>query len=111
MQVGTAIMGNWFGSSNRGWIFGTWTCHQYVGNILAAVVTSSLLYFDINYMWALVIPAVLAIVWGVVCVWRLPGSPQELSLETEYSARKHLDSQMAGFQHVSTMKITIFMFD
>ena len=40
--VGTAIMGNWMvtpeARRNRGLIYGTWTTHQYLGNIIAPVI-------------------------------------------------------------------------
>lgn len=34
--VNTAIMNNWWPKEGRGKIFGFWTCHQYVGDIVAA---------------------------------------------------------------------------
>ncbi len=40
-------MGNWFcdkkSIENRGLIFGLWTCHQYMGDITAAVCTAIVL--------------------------------------------------------------------
>lgn len=43
---------------HRGYIFGTWTCHQYVGNIVAAVLTTVILNSGgLNWTLALVIPA------------------------------------------------------
>ena len=45
--VGTAVMGNWFcdpdSVKNRGLIFGFWTCHQYLGDISAALITAWIL--------------------------------------------------------------------
>ena len=32
--VNTAIMGNWFPAKGRGLVFGLWTCHQYVNDVL-----------------------------------------------------------------------------
>ena len=40
-------MGNWFcdkkSVENRGLIFGLWTCHQYMGDITAALCTAVVL--------------------------------------------------------------------
>jgi hypothetical protein len=70
--VGTAIMGNWFCDAesvkNRGMVFGTWTCHQYLGDIFAAVFTALVLKLKIEYWWALVVPALCNIGWGFLCM-------------------------------------------
>jgi OPA family glycerol-3-phosphate transporter-like MFS transporter 1/2 len=78
--VGTAIMGNWFGSKNRGWIFGTWTCHQYVGNISAALVATAILHSSLNWTLALVIPAVANVVWGVWMWTSVPEKPADVGV-------------------------------
>lgn len=94
--VNTAIMGNWFGAKNRGWIFGTWTCHQYIGNILAAVVATMILNSSYSWEWALVIPAVANFAWGVVCLTILPERPEHVGVETEESAAKALLAQSSS---------------
>ena len=91
--VNTSIMGNWVTSKNRGFIFGTWTCHQYIGNILAAVVTSIVLTAGLDFWWALVIPAAANAVWGVVCYSVLPPRPSEIQ----------------GLQTTSETKVTRFL--
>ena len=80
----TVIMGNWFGSRNRGYIFGTWTSHQYVGNILSAIVAAAVLQWQspmFPWMWALLIPSISNICWGVVCITSLPEKPETVQLE------------------------------
>jgi sugar phosphate permease len=66
--VGTAVMGNWFcdtGSvKNRGTIFGFWTCHQYMGDITAALCTAWVLGIGLPYWWALLIPAIANVAWA-----------------------------------------------
>ena len=83
--VGTAIMGNWFcdeeSVANRGMIFGTWTCHQYLGDIIAAVCTAGILHFGIVYWWALLIPAVCNIGWGLLCMYGLTPDPAEIGID------------------------------
>jgi sugar phosphate permease len=78
--VNTAIMGNWFGSKNRGWIFGTWTCHQYVGNILAAVVATAILNSSWHWTWALVVPALSNAAWGLWVMTMVPEKPADVGL-------------------------------
>lgn len=78
--VGTAIMGNWFGSKNRGWIFGTWTCHQYVGNITAAVVATAILKSSLNWTWALIIPSLTTFLWSVWMWAKVPEKPADVGL-------------------------------
>jgi MFS transporter, OPA family, solute carrier family 37 (glycerol-3-phosphate transporter), member 1/2 len=66
--VGTAVMGNWFCDAesvkNRGVIFGFWTCHQYLGDITAALCTAWVLGLGAPYWWALLIPAVANMLWA-----------------------------------------------
>lgn len=66
--VGTAVMGNWFcdpeSVKRRGTIFGFWTCHQYMGDITAALCTAFVLGAGWAYWWALLIPAVANILWA-----------------------------------------------
>jgi len=66
--VGTAVMGNWFCDAdsikNRGLIFGLWTCHQYCGDITAALCTAWVLGMGLPYWWAILIPAVTNFSWG-----------------------------------------------
>jgi sugar phosphate permease len=84
-------MGNWFGSKNRGWIFGTWTCHQYLGNIAAAVCASFIIHTaSIHWTWALIIPGICNLIWGVVCLQFLPERPEHVGVETEEMAAKAL---------------------
>ncbi|CAB1097621.1 unnamed protein product [Ectocarpus sp. CCAP 1310/34] len=87
--VGTAIMGNWFGKQNRGLVFGTWTCHQYVGNIIAALVATAVLSREgVSYYWALIIPAAANAIWGLVIYMFLPPHPEEIGLESPKDTEK-----------------------
>ena len=78
----TLIMSNWFGVKNRVFIFGTWTCHQHFGNIMAALVAAAVLHYStVPWLWALLIPSVSNIIWGVVCIAILPETPEAVGLE------------------------------
>ena len=99
--VNTAIMGNWFGVKNRGYIFGTWTCHQYIGNIIAAVATNVILNTTyVTWHWALLLPAVCNGAWGLVCWVFLPEKPADVGLETEESIEKSQRAASAGIDPV-----------
>ncbi|GMI06796.1 hypothetical protein TrRE_jg3746, partial [Triparma retinervis] len=84
--VGTAIMGNWFCDAdsikNRGTIFGLWTCHQYLGDICAAVCTAAILHFGVNWLWALVLPAICNVAWGALCITLTP-DPAEMGIQVD----------------------------
>jgi len=70
--VGTAVMGNWFCDAeavkNRGTIFGFWTCHQYLGDVSAALVTAWIFAAGKPYWWALFVPAICSILFAFITV-------------------------------------------
>lgn len=83
--VGTAVMGNWFCDAeavkNRGTIFGFWTCHQYLGDICAALVTAWILGSGAAYWWALFVPAICNILFAFVTV-TLVADPYDMGIIT-----------------------------
>lgn len=83
--VGTAVMGNWFCDAesvkNRGKIFGFWTCHQYLGDVSAALVTAWLLGVGANWWYALLVPAILNILFAFVTV-KLVADPYDKGIIT-----------------------------
>lgn len=83
--VGTAVMGNWFcdpdSIARRGSIFGFWTCHQYFGDITAALCTAAVLGAGFAYWWALLIPAVANILWAFITV-QLVADPIQVGIVT-----------------------------
>ena len=81
--VNTSIMGNWFPKKGRGLIFGLWTCHQYVGDIVSGCATAAIINAGFAWQWALVLPGVLNGLWGVVNFMFLPNKPSEVGLEPE----------------------------
>jgi hypothetical protein len=48
-------MGNWWPAKGRGLIFGLWTCHQYIGDIVAALAAGYLLHSGFDYRWYLLL--------------------------------------------------------
>lgn len=75
--VNTAIMGNWFPAKGRGLIFGLWTCHQYVGDITAAVFSAIILHSGIDWRWCIAVPAVLNGIWAIINFYSVPNTPEE----------------------------------
>jgi OPA family glycerol-3-phosphate transporter-like MFS transporter 1/2 len=97
----TAIMGNWFGAKNRVYIFGTWTCHQHIGNAMAALVAAIVLHYStVPWQWALLIPSISNIIWGVVCITVLPETPEAVGLELPESDRIPIASRRAETTNV-----------
>jgi len=78
-------MGNWFcdkkSIENRGLIFGLWTCHQYCGDVTAAICTALVLGAGMNYTWALLIPAVTNVLWGFLTLG-LVADPADVGIVT-----------------------------
>ena len=83
--VGTAVMGNWFCDADsvkkRGTIFGFWTCHQYMGDITAALCTAWVLGAGLTYWWAILIPAVANVAWAFLTMRLIP-DPYEVGIIT-----------------------------
>jgi sugar phosphate permease len=81
--VNTSIMGNWFPKKGRGLIFGLWTCHQYVGDIVSGLATAAIINSGFTWQWALLVPAILNGIWGLLNLVYLPNSPAEVGIVTE----------------------------
>ena len=88
--VNTAIMGNWFPAKGRGLVFGLWTCHQYIGDIAAALASGYLLHNGYDYRLCIIIPAVINGFWAFVNFFNVPNTPEEFGVETEGSKAKAL---------------------
>ena len=59
VPVNTSVMGNWFPKKGRGLIFGLWTCHQFIGDIIAALATATIVHAGMPWQWALLLPGIL----------------------------------------------------
>uniref|UniRef100_A0A8C2H3E8 Sugar phosphate exchanger 3 n=2 Tax=Cyprinus carpio TaxID=7962 RepID=A0A8C2H3E8_CYPCA len=92
-----AIMGNWFGKSGRGFIFGLWSACASVGNILGAFLASSVLKYGYERLcgkeegsvgllrlYAFLVTSVVQFAGGVVVFFGLLTSPKEIGL-SDYS--------------------------
>jgi sugar phosphate permease len=81
--VNTSIMGNWFPKKGRGLVFGLWTCHQYVGDILSGLSTAAIVNAGFNWRYALTVPGLLSGAWGVINFYFLPNQPSEVGLQSD----------------------------
>uniref|UniRef100_A0A672GTQ7 Sugar phosphate exchanger 3 n=1 Tax=Salarias fasciatus TaxID=181472 RepID=A0A672GTQ7_SALFA len=70
-----AVMGNWFGKTGRGFVFGLWSACASVGNILGAFLASSVLKY--GYEYAFLVTSVVQFAGGVVVFFGLLTSPKE----------------------------------
>ncbi|CAL8319911.1 unnamed protein product [Lota lota] len=86
-----AVMGNWFGKSGRGFVFGLWSACASVGNILGAFLASSVLKY--GYEYAFLVTSVVQFAGGVVVFFGLLTSPKEvgLCLESERALGPELE--------------------
>uniref|UniRef100_A0A8C4GWX9 Sugar phosphate exchanger 3 n=1 Tax=Dicentrarchus labrax TaxID=13489 RepID=A0A8C4GWX9_DICLA len=88
-----AVMGNWFGKTGRGFIFGLWSACASVGNILGAFLASSVLKY--GYEYAFLVTSVVQFAGGVVVFFGLLTSPKETGLnpvETDTDSHRPLMS-------------------
>ena len=80
VPVNTSVMGNWFPKKGRGLLFGLWTCHQFIGDIVAALATAMIVQAGLPWQWALLLPGVANGAWGVLNFFYLPNSPADVGL-------------------------------
>ncbi|XP_048257345.1 sugar phosphate exchanger 3-like isoform X1 [Haliotis rufescens] len=74
-----AVMGNWFGKSSRGLVFGLWSACASVGNILGALMVSAVL--DYGYQYAFLFTSAMLFAGGIINFFGLVTSPRELGLQ------------------------------
>ena len=86
--VNTAIMGNWFPAKGRGLIFGLWTCHQYVGDIVAAIFSAWILSTNVHWLYCIAVPAVINGLWSIVNFFYVPNTPEDVGIETDKSRER-----------------------
>lgn len=71
-----ACLGNWFGKSRRGLIFGIWNSHLYLGNILGAYVAG--VFVATNWGYSFLVPSVVVGVMGILTYLFLVPQPEDL---------------------------------
>ncbi|XP_032663401.1 glucose-6-phosphate exchanger SLC37A2 isoform X2 [Odontomachus brunneus] len=65
------VMGNWFGKSKRGFIFGVWNSHTSLGNILGSLIAAK--YVEHDWGLSFMVPgAIMGLVGFVVFLFLVP---------------------------------------
>lgn len=72
-------VGNWFGKSKRGLIFGIWNAHTSVGNIIGAYIAG--LFVERNWGLSFVVPGAICGAVAVLVVFFLPPYPEEVGCD------------------------------
>lgn len=70
-----AIMANWFGKGNRGFVMGVWAACQPVGNIFGSIFTAMVL--PLGYEYTFLLNSVLIAIGAIVVVTAIDSSPNE----------------------------------
>ena len=99
-------MGNWFPKKGRGLIFGLWTCHQYIGDIISAVATAIIVGCGLSWQWALIVPGVANGVWGVINFYFLPNTPQEVRASRASRMPQRAPARLAPARRSSPKPLT-----
>ncbi|XP_033746190.1 sugar phosphate exchanger 3-like isoform X2 [Pecten maximus] len=73
-----AVMGNWFGRSSRGFVLGLWSACASVGNIIGALMVSSVLNYGYDY--AFLVPSSVLFAGGILNFFALVPSPKDVGL-------------------------------
>ena len=73
-----AIMANWYGKNGRGVVMGIWNAHTSVGNIVGALLASSLLPY--GWGWAYLVPGLTMVLGGLVMLLFLAPHPETIGL-------------------------------
>uniref|UniRef100_A0A3B3R6H4 Sugar phosphate exchanger 3 n=1 Tax=Paramormyrops kingsleyae TaxID=1676925 RepID=A0A3B3R6H4_9TELE len=85
-----AVMGNWFGKSGRGFVFGLWSACASVGNILGAFLASSVLKY--GYEYAFLVTSAVQFAGGVIVFFGLLTAPKEVGLSISLESPQERDS-------------------
>ncbi|XP_071528540.1 LOW QUALITY PROTEIN: glucose-6-phosphate exchanger SLC37A2-like [Panulirus ornatus] len=73
-----AALGNWFGKSKRGLIFGIWNSHTSVGNILGTLIAAA--FVTNNWAFSFIVPGMIIASVGVVVLFFLIPEPMMVGL-------------------------------
>lgn len=94
-----AVMGNWFGKSSRGIVFGIWSANASVGNIIGAVQVAAILNY--GYEFAMLVPASVLFAFGILIYFCLIPSPEEIGLPLPQDDQHPQGSSSAGCSYGS----------
>lgn len=62
---------------------GLWTCHQYVGDIAAAIFSAWILHYGYDWRLCITVPAIVNGGWALINLLSVPSRPEEVGLTKE----------------------------
>ncbi|XP_065176962.1 glucose-6-phosphate exchanger SLC37A2-like [Sycon ciliatum] len=71
-----AVMANWFGVGNRGFILGLWNSHTSLGNIIGAIIPG--IWVHNAWGWSFIVPGIIIALMGVVVLLFLAVDPADV---------------------------------
>ncbi|KAK3700540.1 hypothetical protein QZH41_009195, partial [Actinostola sp. cb2023] len=83
-----AVMGNWFGKSSRGLVFGVWSACASVGNIIGSFEVAAVLKY--GYEYSMLIPSVVLFAGGIIVFFCLVPSPTDIVVLYMYADNNYL---------------------
>ncbi|OTF77377.1 solute carrier-like protein, partial [Euroglyphus maynei] len=78
-----AIIGGWFGSTKKGFIFGIWSLHTSTGNMLGTAIAG--IFVDYNWGLSFIVPGLFCIAIAIVIFFLLVENDQTMKLSDEES--------------------------
>ncbi|CAG2112273.1 unnamed protein product, partial [Medioppia subpectinata] len=98
--VVTAV-GNWFGDSKKGLLFGIWGFHTTLGNILGALIAGA--FVEYNWGLSFIVPGIIAIAVAVVCFLFLIPCPQDVGLSADANDSHNIESNNTNGEEIVTI--------
>ncbi|CAG2114346.1 unnamed protein product, partial [Medioppia subpectinata] len=95
--VVTAV-GNWFGDSKKGLLFGIWGFHTTLGNILGALIAGA--FVEYNWGLSFIVPGIIAIAVAVVCFLFLIPCPQDVGLSADANDSHNIESNNTNGEEI-----------
>lgn len=87
-----AVMANWFGKSNHGFVFGLWSACSSIGNIIGNAVTASLISY--GYEYAFLCTSFMMLGGGFIVYFGLVVSPIDLKLSPPVEAGSNISPRV-----------------
>ncbi|XP_045466212.1 glucose-6-phosphate exchanger SLC37A2 isoform X3 [Harmonia axyridis] len=72
------VMGNWFGNSKKGFLFGVWNCHTSIGNILGTLIAAA--FVEHNWAYSFIVPGAIMGLVGFILFLFLVATPEDVGI-------------------------------
>ncbi|KAI7685900.1 Putative glycerol-3-phosphate transporter 3 [Sarcoptes scabiei] len=76
-----AVMGNWFGTTKKGFIFGIWSLHTSLGNMLGTALAG--VFVDFNWGLSYIVPGIICLICSLIIFFTLIPKEVDLTLESK----------------------------